>query len=191
MIGSRKGNEAKGLQTPGNGVQHLGRSLDRARRGQEHQLDLGTVIERFRQTEQAAREREDAQLCATLLAIRKAKNGVSELLRPRARAAVRILRLGERIHVTARVWYEGVGVSRLRKALESTITRRLGPAGHLTHFGRGHPKLERERLRLVGAQTLLPPLSGPWSPRRFGRRFDYLQQESAAGSDDQIALIGG
>ena len=66
--------ELEGLKMPGDGTQHFRYGKHRARRGQKHQLYFGTVIQRFRQGEQAAGNRDDLQFGWYATTIRESKN---------------------------------------------------------------------------------------------------------------------
>jgi hypothetical protein len=69
--------EFEWLQTPGNGTQHLCRAQHRSLTGEKHQLYLRPLIQRFRQTEQSAGDRDYLQFAGHSTAVFTAENSGS------------------------------------------------------------------------------------------------------------------
>lgn len=73
--------ELERLKTPGVATQHFRRAQHESAPGQKHQLDLGALVHRFRQVEQATGERDDLQFASyatTVLASKDRRSGFRE-----------------------------------------------------------------------------------------------------------------
>ena len=108
-------NEPEWLLGCGNRTQHLCCALDWPRVSQEHQLDARAPTQHARHAEQATGERNGLQLAGREVSVRQSKDSRRDIGKPCARAAVIRVRLGEKSHVSSRVWYVLAKSRRLRK----------------------------------------------------------------------------